>query len=636
MASRSYSKPLASDSVKRKPLMRRFSQQPLVRRRSSLIERLEARTLLSTTWFVATNGSDQNPGTYTQPFRTIQHAADAASAGDIVDIRGGTYHETVVPHHSGTSSAMITFQAFGNEAVTIDGADPITGWTHTSGATYSAPMSWSLGTGNNQLFVDHKMMNEARWPNTSFDVSHPTLATVASVSGVTLTTATIHDPSLTQPANFWVGGYIHIGSGQDWVNQTGVITASGPGYVTFSYQAGDAKYQEPVAGNHYYLFGVPGALDAPGEWFRSSNGQVALQTPAADNPANHVVEAKARLYGFDLSHVAYIRLQNLNLFACTINTSGVSTGVVINRIAAEYLSHFSIAPVGWMTTGGIAPSGIMLRGNYDTIENSVIAYSAGDGIFVGATGITVWNNLVHDVDYAGVDGAGIRVGGWGDEVVRNTVQNVGRNGILFSGGHGTFITNYVNNFGQQTTDVGAFYTYGLNGYNTQVDYNYFSGGGSGAGFGSVGIFFDGASSNFLVHHNVTTKVISGLRMNFDNHNILIYNNTFDATNNGVDKNYQEQDWTGVVIANNIITHQVTFGDHASTPDNISNHGQFVDAADGNFYLLPGAPAIDAGLFLPPYTNGYVGSAPDIGAFEYGLPAWTSGARSMYLPHDPSA
>jgi len=602
----------------------------------SLAEVLESRTLLSTAWFVATSGSDQNLGTLSAPFRTIQHAADSVAPGDTVLIRGGVYRESVQVPTSGTTSEPITFKAYGNEAVTIDGADPITGWNSAGGGVYSSALPWDLGQGNNQIFVDGKMMNEARWPNTGFDLTHPTLATASSVSGVTMTQATVNDPALTQPANFWVGGNIRIGPGQDWVNQTGVVTASGPGFVTFSYEAGDPKYQEPVAGNQFYLFGVPGALDAPGEWFRNSGGQLSLETPADDNPANHLVEAKARLYGFDLSQAAYIHIQNLNLFACTINTSGLSTGVVIDHIAAQYLSHFSIAPVGWMSAGGISPAGILLRGNYDTIENSVIAYSAGDGIFVGASDIRVWNNLIHDVDYAGVDSAGIRVGGWDDHIIRNTVYNAGRTGLLFSGGDGSFISNYVHDFGQQTQDVGGFYTFGLDGYGTQIDYNYFANGGSGAGFGSVGIFFDGASSDFLIHHNVTTHVTAALRMNFDTHNIHIYNNTFDATDNGVDKNYQQQDWTGTVIENNIITHQVTFGDNVVSPNNISNHGQFVDGAHGNFLLLTGAPAIDAGLVISPYTDGYLGAAPDIGAFEYGKTPWTSGAWRQFLPTDPSA
>jgi hypothetical protein len=43
------------------------------------------------TYYVATNGSDSNPGTLAQPWLTIQHAANAAVAGDTVTVEPGTY-----------------------------------------------------------------------------------------------------------------------------------------------------------------------------------------------------------------------------------------------------------------------------------------------------------------------------------------------------------------------------------------------------------------------------------------------------------------------------------------------------------------------------------------------------------------
>ena len=39
-------------------------------------------------------------------------------------------------------------------------------------------------------------------------------------------------------------------------------------------------------------------------------------------------------------------------------------------------------------------------------------------------------------------------------------------------------------------------------------------------------------------------------------------------------------------------------------------------------------AIDQGLLFPPYTDGYAGAAPDLGAFESGKPRWTAGATTV--------
>ena len=41
------------------------------------------------TYYVATNGSDSNPGTLSQPWLTIQKGFNSISPGDILYIRGG-------------------------------------------------------------------------------------------------------------------------------------------------------------------------------------------------------------------------------------------------------------------------------------------------------------------------------------------------------------------------------------------------------------------------------------------------------------------------------------------------------------------------------------------------------------------
>ncbi len=45
------------------------------------------------TYYVATNGSDSNPGTEVQPFSTIQRGIGAVSTGDTILVRGGVYNE---------------------------------------------------------------------------------------------------------------------------------------------------------------------------------------------------------------------------------------------------------------------------------------------------------------------------------------------------------------------------------------------------------------------------------------------------------------------------------------------------------------------------------------------------------------
>src|SRR5258706_9863538 len=72
------------------------------------------------TYWVATTGSDSNPGTQTAPFRHLtKGAAVATQPGDTVIVRDGTYdNEGVVEpnfvvwlYYSGTAANPITFKA---------------------------------------------------------------------------------------------------------------------------------------------------------------------------------------------------------------------------------------------------------------------------------------------------------------------------------------------------------------------------------------------------------------------------------------------------------------------------------------------------------------------------------------------
>ncbi len=79
----------------------------------------------ATTYYVATNGSDNNPGTQDQPFATLAQAAKKVADGDTVIVRGGTYYlnSPVWIENSGTASAHIVFQSYTGEKVILDGSN---------------------------------------------------------------------------------------------------------------------------------------------------------------------------------------------------------------------------------------------------------------------------------------------------------------------------------------------------------------------------------------------------------------------------------------------------------------------------------------------------------------------------------
>jgi hypothetical protein len=598
---------------------------------ASAAEFLERRQLMSTTWYVATTGSDANPGTVTAPFQTIQQAANLAQAGDTVLIRGGIYHETVTPAHSGTSASPITYAAYNNESVTLDGADPIGGWANPNGGgIYGATLGWDLGEGNNQVFVDGRAQNEARWPNLGVDPSRPNMATAQSVS-VSGSTVTIQDSNLYQWGGYWNGALIHIVPGQQWVAYTATVTASGPGFVSFTYAA-PSPDAAASAGTKYYLVGAQAAIDSWGEWYYNpANQNLSLLPSTGDNPASHLVEAKHRQYGFNLAGIGQVKIQGINFFSCTINTDANSPNDTFDHLNLQYVSQYLVQPDGWSEPHDC---GVLLNGGGDVLSNSTVAFSSGDGVFVTGNYCRVTNNVIHDVDLNGGDGAGIRNYGFVNSIDHNTIYNSGRNGISALGGYTQFVYNTIYNCLLQTTDGGGIYTWQSDGTGSLIGYNRISYVLSG-GYGGSGVYLDNSSYNWTVVGNITSNVNYAIKINNDSLNNHIYNNTFDATQVGLGLGgWTAFNWTGTAFDNNIFTQPLNTGETGETFGNNSYY--WVNPQFNPDYTLKAAsPAIDAGQVVAPYTNGYVGAAPDLGALEYGTTPFVSGAALDWTPVAPT-
>lgn len=92
---------------------------------------LPARAQDRTTYYVANNGSDSSPGSSTEPWLTIQKAANTMLAGDTVVVQAGIYPERVSTVAHGAQNAPITFKASGavtnygfrvkHDYITVDG-----------------------------------------------------------------------------------------------------------------------------------------------------------------------------------------------------------------------------------------------------------------------------------------------------------------------------------------------------------------------------------------------------------------------------------------------------------------------------------------------------------------------------------
>jgi Right handed beta helix region/Protein of unknown function (DUF1565) len=469
-------------------------------------------------FYVATNGNDANPGTLAQPFRTIQKCASTATAGTACFMRGGTYRETVKPTNSGQSGSPIVFKPYNNETVLISGADIVTNWATERGSIYKASVPWNLGAGNNQVFVDGKMMTEARYPNKSPDL----FATWGKFMNPRGSSATYTIDAANVPTGI-TGANINFLTGPEWVVETGKITAATASGFTFSAPGG--QLVEPVdfapslyvprPGNPYFIWGKHVLLDSANEWFLDPvASQLSLWTPQGDTPNNHTVEVKRRNFAFDLTGRSYIVVTGIHIFAATITTADLSKSpdeatankIILKGIHVRYPSHFTnVAPgEGW--SEGMSTTGLILFGRNHSLQDSTIAFSAGNGVTLAGSNHRVTNNIIHDVNYTVTDTNAVNAGFYdytsrAHLIQNNTLYNTGRSSIVHRNTQALkILNNHMYNAGLLGNDLGMTYTFQADGGGTEIAYNIVH--DNFAPSESFGIYLDNGSSNFIVHHNI--------------------------------------------------------------------------------------------------------------------------------------
>jgi Right handed beta helix region len=622
------------------------------------------------TYYVdAAMGRDSSNGlTLATAFLTIQKAASVAVAGDTVYVRTGTYRETVTPAHSGTAGAPITFARYLNEQPVVSGANLLSGWSLDAGSVYKATMSTDLGRGYNQVFVDGQMLMEAQQPYTSFaNLLNPNGYTATGIS-VAGTTVTVTSSSLTQAAGYWVGATIvfdgrwganRAGSVQTFSAETAVVTSSAVGSLVATF---DHPYDRvPVAPIPFYLFGgVRAMLDTAGEWVRAS-GNLYLWTLTSDNPTRHTVEVKARSVGFNLNGKSYLTISGINLFAANVTTDAHSTHNIIDQATITYVSHAMLVDEVGTPGGGTGDpgnshaddTGIVLTGASNTLQNSRITFSSGNGVTLwGGSNQVVFNNLIHDVAYSG-QGAAVGFGlqpsdggviNAGAQVTYNIIYRCTRMCIeLTPAVGGAILHNDVSFAMQRSRDGGAIYAaLTTDAQQLQVGYNLVHDlpdrSGDACSYPIAGIYLDESEGNIIVHHNILWNIDCGLVGGIlpgvtPAGPIRYYNNTVvsirvDGSEILLPSGYAT---TLYEFRNNIFDRPMVWGDQTgtATSNNLlpGTNPQFISAAAHDYTILTTSPARDRGAVLPPWTNGFVGTAPDIGAREFGDPfPWTAGAN----------
>jgi len=249
--------------------------------------------------YVATTGSDSNPGTLAKPFATFQRAQQAArpAAGReavTIIVRAGTYYlpDTLVfsAEDSGTKASPVVYQASLDEQVVISGGLRLKdlAWKPYKNGIMQAGVPAGFAT--DQLFVNGERQPMARYPN--FNPAERYFNGWAADAFSPQRAARWKDPA---------GGFIHALHAAEWGGMHYVITGkTADNKITYE---GGWQNNRPMGMNERrFVENIFEELDAPGEWFLDRKTSTLYYYPPAG-----VDLAKATIEAVRLRHLVEFR-----------------------------------------------------------------------------------------------------------------------------------------------------------------------------------------------------------------------------------------------------------------------------------------------------------------------------------------
>ncbi len=357
------------------------------------------------TFYVATNGDDNNAGTRQRPFATPARARDVVRKAKktarepiTVYLRGGTYylHETLVfgPKDSGTAEAPITYAAYKNEKPIISGGRKIQAkWKPYRDGIYMCSLAGTqlADKGFGQLFVDGKRQIRARYPNG--DPTDPRIE--ENFTYLAGADEWPHKEVYYDPDEFttkkWARpkeAVLHIFGAVNW--STRQFRLAGIDYDRCAIKLGEGGWQQherfPQRPGtklnetcRFYIENVFEELDAPREWYFDNRKKILYYKPPDKVDLNNAT-------------VEAVLLKNLVEFRGSkenpvhhINLRGLR----ITQSATTFLEKYSIPSMGdWAIHRGGA---VFFDGAEDcSIDNCFFDAVGGNAVF-----INYYNRRIH-------------------------------------------------------------------------------------------------------------------------------------------------------------------------------------------------------------------------------------------------
>ena len=599
-------------------------------------------------YYVSGGGNDLNTGSVSSPFKTISKALNSIGAsGGNCFIMEGTYHESVIID----GKSNITIQPYNSDIVILDGTIEIsTSWTQSpdNNSIYETTLDQDIW----QLFIDDKQQVMARWPNAQFiDDSIYNLDFWAE-SDVTLdSNGAMNDVS--SPENLASSGInaqgalaiANVGSWKTWVVP---ITSHTAGSNIFNYEPAPTYLDKH---HYYYLEGKIDLLDTQNEWFYNPTTK---KLSVWGDPTAKYIKGKVQSYVFTMNNCSNITFKNLNFFATTM-TSTSSNNITVNNCLFSYPScskrmlGVTSHPLTTELSNGQSNGNNNQPANFKFFQ-CLFEHTDGEAFVLHGPNNIIEDCYFHHIDYSCGSLRYLQNSiinrGRNCTFKNNTVHTASASSVLSLGDSPIISYNDISNNGMLQDDGALVQLPGQSSVpGSEIHHNWLH--------DSVkyGIRYDApvlnpelAGTNGLVHHNVLWNLPKGMMIKGDVHEI--YNNTsFDI--NGVDIIILDEDYpdppggssnTSTILRNNLAGKISGHRQNPQTPPGIEDNNVFSATNDSfnssalltdpeNKNFTPKSSAvelIDEGVDIPGITNGYLGSAPDIGAYEVG-DSWTAGA-----------
>ncbi len=425
--------------------------------------------LASTTFYYVDvnhpDARDSNPGTETEPWKSIQRGVRVLTPGDILLIKAGVYREAVILDKSGTESQPISIWAYpGDEGqVVINAAQPVTNWRSCAGPDdcagnpfweqiYVADVSDAVNSHSDndftilQVFQHGQRLDRSRYPDVGWH--YPTTVPNPSYAFI--------DSTLTQPTGYFTGAICHIKTAL-WQMDMIPIAGFYNGRVTV---AKSPRYSMSTDYG-YYITIVVGEINEEGEWAYDPGQKKLYLWPQGG--VQDEVEYTYRDYCMrTYDHVAWNHIRGLTLrYARAQGLWLYQAGnMTVEENTVEYAFNQGIY---LQATNGHCDDNLIIH--------NTVRFSSSAGIATDST--AVGNRIAHNYVYAtgcehynqdllNGQSFGMFIAGPATEVYNNRIDRTGYTAIYMHGDiYGRDISyNYVTNVCLSLTDGSGIYAGG--------------------------------------------------------------------------------------------------------------------------------------------------------------------------------